>query len=110
MQKYTTLERLVDAPYVIRVVLRIDEMERSEQGFAMGKDFNDIQMNNRIIMDVIGGLQAYGIAIREGTDKGRRFYQIRLTEKGKELAAHLRRAVDVFNEAASDSSDRTGSI
>ena len=107
MSEIASVEQLIDATYVIRIVLKTDEKVR-ERGFAMASDYKEVVNSSRTTMDVARGLRDFGIVTIE--QEGKRAYKIMLTEKGKELAAHLRRAVDVFNEAASDSSDRTGSI
>lgn len=106
MGEIASVEQLIDATYVIRIVLKTDEKIR-ERGYAMASDYKEVVNSSRTTMDVARGLRDFGLVTIE--QEGKRAYKILLTEKGKELATHLRRAVEVFNEAAEGSSDRTGS-
>lgn len=97
MQKYADITSIIDAPYVIRIILVAEERSR-ERGWAMASDFLEVTKNTRISLDVAYGLETHGVFDIELITTGKRMYKIRMTEKGTRLAASLRQAVGVFME------------
>lgn len=95
MREYQTLTDLIDEPYVIRMILLVQE-----KGKVIASDFLEITRSTRTTSDVAYGLEKFGVFKVDVVTSPRRTINISLTKKGKKVATHLRKVVDAFNETS----------
>lgn len=101
MREYSNVEDVLDEPYVVRMILTIED-KMQERGYAMAGDFKDITTYTNKTNKIALGLDQFGICEVRLKMEQRLTYNIRLTEKGKEVSAHLRQALELMHAAASE--------
>lgn len=91
--EYRLIEDLIDSPYIIRMVILVDEKGKARLG-----DFSTISKSTRTINDIVLGLESHGVFRVEIVARPRRTVNISLTKKGKRIATFFKQAIEVLNE------------